>query len=163
MRFEKVAVGGTFDYLHDGHKAIISKAFDIGKKVQIGVASDKLELKKDCAGIQPIEKRIEILKGFLKERKWLARAEIEVLNDPMGTAAEDEELEAIVVSEETREGAESINEVRSEKDLDPLEIIEIPLVLADDEKPISSIRIRYEEIDVHGNLEKEEKRVSDYA
>lgn len=163
MKYEKVAVGGTFDYLHDGHKAIISKAFKIGNKVQIGVASDKLELKKDCAGIQPIEKRIETLEDFLKERNWLKRSEIEVLNDPMGTAAKDDELEAIVVSEETIGGAKSINEVRSEKGLDPLKIIEIPLVLADDNKPISSIRIRYEEIDGHGNLKKEEKRVSDYG
>lgn len=163
MKYEKVAVGGTFDYLHDGHKAIISKAFEIGKRVQIGVVSDKMELKKDSAGIQPIEKRMETLREFLKERNWLDRAEIEVLNDPMGTAARDEGLEAIVVSEETRSGAESINEVRSEEDLDPLDLIEIPLVLADDNKPISSIRIRYGEIDVHGNLKKEEKRVSDYG
>lgn len=163
MKYEKVAVGGTFDYLHDGHKAILSKAFEIGRRVQIGVVSDKMELKKDSAGIQPIEKRMETLRDFLKEREWLERSEIEVLNDPMGTAAGDEELDAIVVSEETLSGARGINEVRSENNLDPLEIIEIPLVLADDNKPISSIRIRYGEIDVHGNVEKEEKRVSDYG
>lgn len=163
MKYEKVAVGGTFDYMHDGHKAIISRAFEIGSEVQIGIVSDEMELKKDSAGIQPLEKRREELENFLKEREWLKRTEIRVISDPLGPAAEDEDLEAIVVSEETIAGAEKINEVRKEKGLDSLAIVEIPLVLADDGKPISSIRIRYGEIDVHGNVIKEENRVSDYG
>ncbi len=163
MTYKKVAVGGTFDYLHDGHKAIISKAFEVGECVQIGIVSDKMELKKDSAGIQPLEDREDLLKNYLENNDWLDRAEIRVITDPLGPAAEDAELEAIVVSEETLSGAEKINEVREEKGLNPLEIVEIPLVLADDGDPISSIRIRYGEIDVHGNVEKEEKNISDYG
>ncbi len=163
MTYRKVAVGGTFDYLHDGHKAIISKAFEVGECVQIGIVSDQMELKKDSAGIQPLEDRKELLKDYLKKQNWYDRAEIKVITDPLGPAAEDPELEAIVVSEETRSGADKINEVREEKGLKPLDIVEIPLVLADDGDPISSIRIRYDEIDIHGNIEKEEKNISDYG
>ena len=38
-KFKKVAVGGTFDELHSGHKALINKAFEVGEKVVIGLSS----------------------------------------------------------------------------------------------------------------------------
>lgn len=155
MKYEKVAVGGTFDFLHDGHKSILSRAFEIGDQVLIGIASDQMELRKDSVGVPPLENRMSELTDFLKERGWLNRAELEVISDIAGPAADDEELEAIVVSEETRSGAEKINEIRSERGLHNLDIVEIPLVIADDGKPISSIRIRYGEIDVHGNVKKD--------
>ncbi|MBS3815149.1 MAG: pantetheine-phosphate adenylyltransferase [Hadesarchaea archaeon] len=161
MKYDKVAVGGTFDYLHDGHKAILSKAFNLGNQVLIGIVSDKMELRKDSAGIQPLEDRKTKLENFLREKGWIERSEILVISDPIGPAADDEELEAIVVSEETRAKAEKINEVRESKGLDTLEIVEIPWVLADDGKPVSSIRIRYEEMDEHGNIKKSEKEISD--
>ncbi|MFP4006087.1 MAG: phosphopantetheine adenylyltransferase [Candidatus Hadarchaeia archaeon] len=149
---EKVAVGGTFDFLHDGHKAILSKAFQKGKEVMIGLVSDRMRLKKDAAGIKPLEERRKDLEHYLEKRGWLERSDIRVIYDSVGPAADESCLEAIVVTEETRGGAEKINEIRKDNDLDPLEIIEIPLVLADDGKPISSIRIRYNEIDKQGNL-----------
>lgn len=161
MSYEKVALGGTFEFLHDGHKAILSKAFEVGDRVLIGVVSDKMELKKDSVGIQPLENRMEGLKKYLKDSGRLGRAELKVITDPVGPAADDEELEAIVVSEETRPKAEEINELRKEKGLDSLDIVEIPFVLADDERPISSIRIRYGEIDEHGNIKQNVEKISD--
>ena len=40
----KVAVGGTFQYLHDGHAKLIKKAFKIAGdgKVHIGLTSDEM-------------------------------------------------------------------------------------------------------------------------
>lgn len=55
---------------------------------------------------------------------------------------------------------EIINELRFENGLLPLVIVEIQLVLADDNKPISSTRIRRGEIDDHGNLKGMEGKIS---
>ena len=40
-RFSLVATGGTFDEIHVGHVALLAKAFEIGKKVIIGVSSEE--------------------------------------------------------------------------------------------------------------------------
>lgn len=158
MKYKKVAVGGTFDCLHDGHKSILSKAFESGNKVLIGITETKIRSEKEWSEIQSLKTRVEKLKNFLRKRNWLDRTELVFISDPVGPADEDEELEAIVVTEKTKSTAEKINELRAKNGLNKLDIIEIPLVLADDEKPISSKRIRNGKIDIHGNLIEEKER-----
>lgn len=152
MKFKKIAVGGTFDYIHDGHLAILAKAFELGEQVLIGITSNEMQLVKDSAGIPPLEVRRRELLEVLSSRGWVGRAEVYVISDPFGPAVDDPELEAIVVSPETRPRAEEINKFRTTKGFKQLEIIDIPFVLAEDGLPISSIRIRYGEIDIHGKL-----------
>ncbi len=154
MKFKKVVVGGTFDYLHDGHVVVLTKAFEVGERIIIGICSDEMQLllRKDSAGVQLLDVRIPTLEKLLRSRGWFERAEIKVISDAFGSAAEGAELEAIVVSPETRKRAEELNELRSSRGLKPLEIVEVPFVLAEDGKPISSIKIRYGEIDIHGKL-----------
>lgn len=154
MKFKKIVVGGTFDYLHDGHVAILTKAFELGERVLIGICSDEMQalLRKDSAGIQLLDVRRPALEKLLRSRGWFERAEVKVISDAFGPAAEDAELEAVVVSPETRKSAEELNELRESRGLKPLEIVEIPFVLAEDGKPISSIKIRYGEEDTHGRL-----------
>ncbi len=154
MKFRKIAVAGTFDYLHDGHAAIISKAFELGESVLLGVCSDEMQelLRKDSAGIQPLAVRMWSVLDILHQKGWLERTEVKVLSDPFGPAAEDKGLEAIVVSPETRARAEELNNLRASKGLSRLEIVEVPFVLAEDGQPISSIKVRYGEQDTHGKL-----------
>jgi len=152
MKFKRIAVGGTFDYLHDGHLAILAKTFELGGHVLVGITSDEMQLVKDSAGIQPLEVREQALWELLRSRGWLEQAEVHVISDPFGPTIDDPELEAIVVSPETRRRAEELNEIRVLKGLRKLEIVQIPFVLAEDGAPISSIRIRYGEIDTHGKL-----------
>ena len=61
-KYSKVAVGGTFDKFHDGHKKLLATAFELGEKVEIGVTSDAFGgLKGD---IDSCEERISTLKSF---------------------------------------------------------------------------------------------------
>jgi pantetheine-phosphate adenylyltransferase len=154
VKYLKVVAGGTFDCFHDGHKALLQKAFEVGERVGLGICSDEMQelLRKDSAGIQPLALRMWSVLDFLQREGLLSRAEITVLSDPFGPAVEDREAQAIVVSPETRRRAEELNEMRKSNGLPPLEIVEIPFVLAEDGKPISSIRIKYGEMDEHGKI-----------
>jgi len=44
VRKMRIAIGGTFDPLHDGHKKLLKKAYELceGGEIVIGVTSDKM-------------------------------------------------------------------------------------------------------------------------
>jgi pantetheine-phosphate adenylyltransferase len=147
MKYNKVAVGGTFDKFHDGHKKLLSTAFQIGNKVEIGVTSDEFGgLKGD---IDSCEERIGNLKSFFSDKSNFI---VIPLDDPYGTTIYDSDFDAIVVSEETEPTAVEINEIRISKGMKPLDIVVVSFVLAYDGNPISSTRIRRGEINQNGNI-----------
>ena len=144
-RYEKVAVGGTFDKFHDGHKKLLSTAFEIGEFIEIGVTSDAFGgLKGD---IDSCKERMGNLKSFFSDKSNFS---VVPLEDPYGTTIYDENFDAIVVSEETEPTAVEINEIRISKGMMPLDIVVVSFVLAYDGTPISSTRIRRGEIDQNG-------------
>ena len=153
MRYRLVAVGGTFDMLHKGHRALLEKAFEVGERVVIGVTSDAFakELHKPHR-VDSYEDRVRALGDFLRERGYLHRASIVELSDPYGPAVEDGDIEALVVSERTGDRGVEINRIRAAKGLRPLDLIKVDLVKAEDSKPISTTRIRRGEIDREGRV-----------
>ena len=142
-KFRKVVVGGTFEFLHLGHRTLIEKAFEVGEYVIIGLTSEKFK-----KGSSPYEYRERKLKNFLKNKK---NYEIKKIYTPYDIAVELEDLEAIIVSDETEWKAREINKIRERKGFKPLEIIKIPMILAYDGKPISSSRIKKGEIWENGS------------
>ena len=152
-KFRVVCVGGTFDELHRGHRALLMKAFEVGEYVWIGLTTDEFasKLGKNHE-VAPYEVRLMELKRFLKEKGLLSRAKITPLEDPCGPAATSEEIEAIVVSRETEPGAYKINFIREKNGLPPLKVIVIDMVPAENHIPISTTRIRRGEIDREGRL-----------
>ena len=74
------------------------------------------------------------------------------IDNPYGITLIDKEIEALVVSYETANRAREINTLREGRGLKPLKIMIIDMVLADDDIPISSTRIRKGEIDRNGKL-----------
>jgi pantetheine-phosphate adenylyltransferase len=152
-KYKKVAVGGTFDELHRGHKALLNKAFDIGDKVVIGLSSDMFVSKMGKPHkTAPYDERRKELLTFLADSDLTKRAEIVILDDPFGRTMASEGLEALVVSKETQKIAEKINEKRQKAGLSPLEIVAVNMVPAENDTPISTTRIRSGEIDRNGHM-----------
>ena len=150
-KLENVAVGGTFDEFHKGHKALLKKAFEVGNHVFIGVSSDDLVKKWGKPHkVATYEKRLDDLKSFLRRQGVLDRAEILPLHDPYGVTVSSKSLDGLVVSPETEARAYEINEKRRAKGLKPLKIIVIDMVLAEDSVSISTTRIRRKKIDRNG-------------
>lgn len=146
-------VGGTFDPLHDGHKRLISRSFDLAGttgSVVIGLTTDTFASRKVHL-ISPFDKRRADLIGYIEENRYPARWVIEPLQDRFGSAI-DADFDAIVVSEETLPVAVEINHLRKEHNRKKVDIHQISCVLADDGRWISSTRIYKGEIDIHGHV-----------
>ena len=130
-RYSKVAVGGTFDKFHDGHKKLLSTAFELGNRIEIGVTSDAFGGLK--GEIDSCEERMNNLKLFFKDK---SNFRVVSLDDPFGTTIYEADFDAIVVSEETEPTAMKINEIRLSKGMNPLDIIVVSFVLAENVNPI---------------------------
>ena len=152
-KFRKVAVGGTFDEFHRGHKVLLMKAFEIGSHVLIGLCSDEFVKKMGKPHTTATyEERLKELRVFLTSLGLTDKAEIVPLKDPYGVTVTDRCIDALVVSEETKKTAIKINQKRSEAQLSPLTIVTISMVPAENCKPISTTRIREGEIDREGHM-----------
>jgi pantetheine-phosphate adenylyltransferase len=153
-KYNLVATGGTFDEIHVGHLALLSKAFEIGKKVIIGVSSDAFasSTKGNNTLRHNYEERISNLKEKIKEKFGNVRYEISKLDDVYGPTVIYGDVEAIVSSTETAIKGDLINDIRSKNGLKPLNIISVDMIRAEDGYHISSTRIRNGEIDSCGKL-----------
>jgi cytidyltransferase-like protein len=151
--YREVAVGGTFDVLHRGHKALLAKAFEVGEKVIIGLSSDEFvaKMSKPHVTANFVERKKD-LASYLAEMGLIDRAEIVPLKDPYGLTIKGKGLEALVVSRETAKTASSINEARQKAGIPPLEIVAVDMVQAENSTPISTTRIRSGEIDRNGHM-----------
>jgi pantetheine-phosphate adenylyltransferase len=153
VRLKLVSLGGTFDVLHKGHWFLLEEAFNVGDRVIIGLTTDRFaeSLHKPHV-IDCYEKRLNDLNKFLIDKELDDRAMIVSLDDPYGPTIESDEIEGIIVSEETESGAEEINKQRVKKGKRPLLIVVLKMILAEDGKPISSTRVRRQEVDRYGRL-----------
>lgn len=146
---KKVVIGGTFDILHKGHEAFLSKAFSLGQ-VFIGLTSNEMALQTKKRQVQDFEYRKKELENFIA-KNFKNYYKIGKIEDKFGPTLK-EDFDCIVVSPETKKTALIINEERRKINKKPIEIIGIKFVLAEDGKPISSTRIFKGEIDRDGNL-----------
>jgi inosine/xanthosine triphosphatase len=147
----KVCIGGTFNILHAGHELLFKKAFEGHNYVHIGLTSDELAREEKDVKVFEYQIRMDNLNAFLNSKGWDGRYSIVRLDDELGPATW-KDFDAIVVSEETRLGAENINLVRKENDLPPLKILTVPLAYAENGDVISATRIKRGEMDVNGKM-----------
>jgi len=152
-KFKVVGLGGTFDELHKGHRALLMEAFESGDLVLIGLVTDGFAKKlRKGHEITVYRERENELSSFLEKMGFLNRAKIIPLDDAYGPAITSKEQQAIVVSRETEPVALEINGVRRRNGLQPLEVIVIDMVPAENHVPISTTRIWHKEIDREGRL-----------
>ena len=88
-----VALGGTFDPVHDGHRKLFSRAFELGD-VTVGLTSDELAPKTRHVEryVRPYDRRQRDLEAELSAfaAEHDRELEIRTLTDPTGIAAEPE-------------------------------------------------------------------------
>ncbi len=151
--YKLVALGGTFDVLHAGHRHLLSEAFKLGDVVLIGVTSERLvaTLHKKHE-VRSFSSRVRDLNRFLKTQHWSARARVTALREPYGPAARRKRLQALIVSKGTLPSGRRLNRLRRQNDLQPLDLVIVELLKAADRKPISTTRIRNGEIDLQGRV-----------
>ncbi len=148
-QFGHLALGGTFDFLHRGHRAFLDFAFSKAGTVSIGITTDKFILSQKL-NVRPLKLRFGELNNYLRARGFDKRSKTILLDDVFGSAVSDTTIDGIAVTRLTREGAALINKKRTQLGLASLKVLVFPIVMADDNKPISSSRIRLGKIDREG-------------
>ena len=149
FKYRIIAVGGTFDHIHKGHKALITRAFETGEKVFIGLTSDDF-VRPGKRIDHDFNYRMSQLRSYLDRTYPKRKYEISKLDKKFGEGMYTKEIEAIAVSSETSSTVEEVNSKRRELGLPDLKMEVVDMVLAEDRKRISSTRIRSREIDAEG-------------
>ena len=149
IKKKKVVVGGTFDILHEGHKALLRKAFKLGA-VTIGLTSNIMARKIKRREVKDFKYRKKELEDFIT-KNFSIKSKIIKIEDKFGSTLK-EDFDYIVVSPKTYKTAVLINKKRQKTNKKPIKIVKIKFILAQDKKPISSTRILKGKIDRGGNL-----------
>lgn len=125
--FNKVAMGGTFDRLHNGHRKLLTLAsMSSINTLVIGLMGDDMLASKAKANL--IENFTFRKNKILEFITYIINPDVLAINvvelkDPFGPTITDGEIDAIVVSSETIAGAFKINELRAEKGFKPLAVL----------------------------------------
>lgn len=138
----KVAVAGTFNRFHKGHRKLLDAAFENGDFVFIGITSDGMasESRSDVRPFNERKKDVESYAGK-KNKKF----EIGEINDPF-VLDRMKDMDALVVSAETEKNGRIIKEKTGGR----LKLIVVDLILSDTGEKISSSGIIEGRFDADG-------------
>ncbi len=147
--YGEVLMGGTFDRLHAGHRQLLTKAFEVGDYVYIGLTTDAYIARSNKQlkeRIKPHADRLFALRLHLQQQGVLNRTIILPLDDTAGPKALDPKLGALILTDGTQKGGEYVNDLRRQNGVGLLDLITLPLVTDDMQQIISSTRLRLQEI-----------------
>lgn len=128
--FHTVAVGGTFDHLHDGHKILLSVSAWLAKsKLIIGITGPSLLVKKLFGNlIELFDYRQTTVSRFVALARPDIPFEIYEINDVCGPAGFVRDMDALVVSHESHKGGQFVNDFRVKEGFRPLAIVSIDVI-----------------------------------
>ncbi|KAL1944709.1 hypothetical protein VTO73DRAFT_3139 [Trametes versicolor] len=127
-----VALGGTFDHLHAGHKILLSMgAWIARRKLIVGITGDALLGKKEHRSVlEPLPVRTARTRAFLELFRPDIVHDLVPIDDVFGPTGWDADIQALVVSRETLSGASSIAKRREEQALPALRTFVIDVISA---------------------------------
>jgi len=131
---------------------LLGKAFEVAGEdglVFNGITAKKAIRKKTI--VKSFYERKRAIERHLTKKKLIEKAVITPIYNKYGLTLQ-ADFDAIIVSPETINVAKEINKKRKKLGRKTMKIIRIPFVLAEDNIPISSQRIRKKEIDIDGKL-----------
>ncbi|KAG5356065.1 Phosphopantetheine adenylyltransferase [Yarrowia sp. B02] len=153
-QYPVVALGGTFDHLHAGHKILLTLAAWLTRdKLIVGITGPQLLTKKKYAeAMESFDVRESHVTQFLNYISPPLRLQPVMINDVYGPTASDPDIDALVLSAETRGGGSAINKVREEKGWSELTVFEINIVGGGSEQDnwadkLSSTQLRKEALE----------------
>ena len=141
-------VAGTFDILHDGHHALLDGAVKVtGKdKLTVGITTSKM-LERKQHPVNDFMKRLGGVYNYLNGKVNFTMIDIDEKVPPK---ALEKDIECIVVSTETYQGALWVNQMREREGLNPLYIFVVPVVTDYYGCRLNTTNIRKGLIDIHG-------------
>ncbi len=112
--YTDVALGGTFDCIHNGHRLLLTQAALIAThRILVGVANGPLLINKTLMElIAPIDVRISNVETILRDCRPELDIEVVSIMDVFGPTAWDGKLSCLVASSETASAIDVINEER---------------------------------------------------
>jgi phosphopantetheine adenylyltransferase len=141
---DHVAMGGTFDRLHVGHKVLLTySVLHTRHRLRIGVTGAELLKKKRHAELlQPFEERRRNVEAFVRSLRTDIEYDVVELTEPTGGTTTIADVTAMVVSPETLSTIDSINAARAANDLDEVAAIVINYIGPDGDERVSSTALR---------------------
>ncbi|KAJ2022291.1 hypothetical protein IWW57_004582 [Coemansia sp. S610] len=130
--FAHVAVGGTFDHLHVGHKILLTAtALAATKRIVCGISADALlDNKRYKEYLESYRARELNVLLFLRKIRKNIIVELVPIVDRYGPTITDPTIGALVVSQETLPGSDALNVRREELGMPPMHLLPIDLVAA---------------------------------
>lgn len=131
----KTAVAGTFDVIHDGHRALFDRAFGLGSEVFVGLTTDRMaaEARRDFL---PYHLRKKALEEELV--RYGKPFHIFELDDIYGDPDIMDNVDVLVVSKETESNGYKVNAERESRGVRPIIVSVVPLVMASDGNKVSA-------------------------